>query len=755
MAQEIELTGCRPEPLMNYLKALGIFRLVAEQKDPNATACWRQEHFVLCSDLSATALEDFFLKKYQPTPIATPWAGGSGFFKGDNRKALEAIATNKMDRLACYQKVIACAQRILQEEGMTEKPKGEAKERLLRRFRREMPDEFVRWMDAAIVLGQKEQDYAPVLGTGGNDGRLDFAQNFMQRIIDLLGLNPSGHKVTAALLKNCLFGTLTRGLSAAAVGQFAPGRVGGPNATQGMEGKSTDNPWDFVLMLEGTLLLAGALARRAGVLCSDKASFPFTVRCRTAGGIEIGHAEVTNARGELWLPVWNRFITLRELEHFFTEGRAEYSSRSARDSIDFARAVAQLGVDRGVEQFVRFCFLKRSGKAYLAVAADRFPVPQRPREAVGLLEEIDSWLNAFRDKTGDYFPVRFRTALSAVESAIFDYCRYSRREGLMAVFLALGQAEHELAVTAGRHGKQEVCPPLGNLSPRWIEATYDGTVEYNIALALSGIRAPSTEKDVPPIRANLEPVEWTSSKWRWRNAADPEVVWNSADLSANMTAVLERRKMDGARNRSVLSPLHSKRLASLQDVAIFLDPGRCDDSRIEQLLWSLVLVDHRSLLPSGLQRRALSEVNEEPPLLPRQFALLKLLFLPAPLVPIQDEPNRPPRWRMAGRDEPGLVIRSDPRIIRLLLADRVDQACQIAYERIRSSGLTPLPTAMSGRPARAREWERLPDSHVHGRRLAAALLIPVTDVAVDQMISLVVRSVEQPEELEATAIGGD
>ena len=32
------LSGCTPEPLMGYLKALGVFRLVSEQADPNCRA---------------------------------------------------------------------------------------------------------------------------------------------------------------------------------------------------------------------------------------------------------------------------------------------------------------------------------------------------------------------------------------------------------------------------------------------------------------------------------------------------------------------------------------------------------------------------------------------------------------------------------------------------------------------------------------------------------------------------------------------
>jgi len=39
------LTGCSPTPLANYLKALGILRLVAEQSDASARGWWQDEHF--------------------------------------------------------------------------------------------------------------------------------------------------------------------------------------------------------------------------------------------------------------------------------------------------------------------------------------------------------------------------------------------------------------------------------------------------------------------------------------------------------------------------------------------------------------------------------------------------------------------------------------------------------------------------------------------------------------------------------------
>ena len=73
---DVVLTGCRPEPLASYLKALGVLRLVAEQKDPEAQGFWQGEHFVLRSSLTAEALETFLVEEWKPTPlVARPRPG--------------------------------------------------------------------------------------------------------------------------------------------------------------------------------------------------------------------------------------------------------------------------------------------------------------------------------------------------------------------------------------------------------------------------------------------------------------------------------------------------------------------------------------------------------------------------------------------------------------------------------------------------------------------------------------------------------
>jgi len=464
---DIELTGCTPEPLMNYLKALGILRLVSEQKDPDAVGYWSSDRFHLRSKLDRDALVEFFLQEYRPTPIADPWAGGSGFFPKDNTKTVEAITASKTPRAELYRTVIEKARRILAEEGITDKPADEDKARLLRRYRREMPDEFVTWMDAAMVLQSEGQLFAPVLGTGGNDGRLDFTQNFTQRLVQLGLIDGKPLKSSASLLEQSVFGTPLAGLGKAAVGQFAPGRAGGPNATQGMEGSSTDNPWDFILMMEGTLMLAGAAVKRLRTGALDRAAFPFSVWNRPVGEAALSSDEIAAARGELWLPLWEWPASLTEIQQLFAEGRAEFGGRPARDAVEFARAVAGLGVDRGIRSFVRYGFLRRSGKAYLAAPLERFVVPETPRDAVALLQGLDAWLGAFRRvANANQAPARCRVALQRLEDAIFDYCRYGRCEDLQQVLIALGRAERTVAITGGRGG----CPPFNRLSPQWIGA---------------------------------------------------------------------------------------------------------------------------------------------------------------------------------------------------------------------------------------------------------------------------------------------
>ena len=723
---DVELAGCMPSPLMSYLKALGVLRLVGEQEDPAARGWWSEDVFWLRSKLDGDSLVEFFLKRYHPTPIVAPWAGGSGFFSKDNKEAVDALSTGGSPRTREYVQTIQLARRVIGEEGIQGKPKDEEKHRLIRKLRNVLPDAVITWMDAAMVLSQEGQIFAPLLGTGGNDGRLDFTQNFMQRLVKLgLHVDSPASLESRSWLANALYARPTR-LTTASVGQFAPGRTGGANATQGMERGSIDNPWDFVLMLEGAIMLAGAAVRRLGTTGSAQASFPFTVRAVAAGFDASSLGDELGSRGELWLPTWGRPAPAQEITCLFGESRVEVSGRPASDGTDFARAVASLGIDRGLKDFTRFTFLKRSGKAFLATPIGRFTVTDRGD--VALLSEIDPWLRKFRRacRVKDTAP-RFVRALNQIDSAIIDLCRSRGSASLEKLLVALGKMERELA-NGERFRSKEKIPPIMGLSAAWRSGADDGSPEFRVALALASMRDP--EERIGPLRVNLEPIDWRKRHPAWAES-ERCTVWNAADLPTNLLNTLQRRMMDGERANCANMPLLSPFMVSLDTVAAFI-AGELDDQRIEESLWGLLLVDPSQ--PRG-EGRARGVGPRDPVVLPREYALLKLLFLPGPIT--AERRGDGVLWRYARSWEARVTIHPEPRVLPLLRAGRLGEACRIAAGRLRLSGLSPMPGPTSAGVVRDGEWSEQAFNYRRGQRLAAALLIPISPPALDDLVHLV------------------
>ncbi len=466
MSHEIELKGCAPTPLAHYLKALGILRLVAEQKDPNAKGCWRNEAFVLQSRLDKENLLQFFLEAYRPTPITAPWNGGSGFYfqegktkavdpetgkrlkTGVRNQATEATRTvgaiidSECDRFAVYRDVLIQIRSLLTKHNCQEAPKAEAKDLILQIFRNTFPDDFLSWLDAVLLIGTDKTFFPPLLGTGGNDGNLDFTNNFMQRQLQLL--DPQTGQATPsseAWLSNSLFADATPQMHKdAAIGQFFPGNAGGPNATAGFEAKSLINPWDFVLMLEGALLFAANTTRRLQHDKNGSLSYPFTVRMAGSGSGVGNQSDEADSHDEIWLPVWYQATGINELNGLFQEGRATVGRRPAKDGLDFARAVASLGVDRGITEFQRYGFMMRSGKSYLATPISR--IATRANPAAELITDLES--NRFLDSLrrfarSDKAQARLAALAHQLENRLFDLTRGGDRRVCQDILILVGK----------------------------------------------------------------------------------------------------------------------------------------------------------------------------------------------------------------------------------------------------------------------------------------------------------------------------
>ena len=606
---DIKLEGCTPEPLMSYLKALGVFRLVAEQVDPDARLAWRSGVACLRSKLDRDGILDFLLKDYNPTPIMTPWNSASGFAptKAGNKSpkdkaariAVRTLCESELPRLHEYREAI----RILNEIPRGDEAAKTWKQSYFAQCRAYLPDNVVEWLDACFAMSNQAISAFPLLGTGGNDGVTDFGSLFMQRVCEVITGHPTEGipERVANWATTSLFAEGYEPLQQDTIGQFNPGGVGGANATQGkFEAGSRVNPWDFVLMIEGTLLFAGAVARRIGANTSgDCAAFPFCV-----AGVVVGNGSVSTKEarekgkeppngGELWLPLWKNCTTYPELKHLLSEGRAQLGRRQARNAVEFAIAISLLGVSRGIESFSRVGFLRRNGKAFLATPLGQISVHERRTARLlqdpRLLEWLDKLRDACQETDGkrDSVPARYKSALRQVDRAIFEYVTRSQdgndAKYLLEVLSALGRAERTLAGGLA-FCKEKYLRPLQGLDSQWLMQADDGSPEFRLAASLAGIRQ-SDDGKVGPLRAFLEEVEVT--KFVTWSPGSTAAVWSKQPLTANLAVVFCHRQLEAYRNLYPGVPLDSPWSASLSDIICFLNE-ETDDEKLHDLLWGLI-----------------------------------------------------------------------------------------------------------------------------------------------------------------------
>lgn len=722
---DLVLEGCRPIPLAAYLKALGVLRLVAEQADPAARGWWEGDRFRLRTSLNREGLVRFFLNEYHPTPIIAPWNSGSGFYPKDARAGLSALQGSKLARFAAYREAIELGARLIRERKLDERPSDQAKGELISALRAEAGAALAGWIDAAVALTLDRMAFPPLLGTGGNDGRLDFTNNFMQRLTEVIpadGSRPA--PVTVAALEDALFATPVAGLSSAAIGQFSPGAAGGPNSATGFQGDPLVNRWDFVLMLEGALVFAGGVSRRLEGADAAYLSYPFTVRAAAAGYGTASFDEQGEARGELWAPLWARPARYLELRGLFREGRLSLGARPARDGLDAARAVGDLGVDRGIAGFVRYGFVKRQGLAYLATPLGRRRVEPNPRG--NLLNELDrnNWLDRLRNRAAsDDATADLRRAVRAFDDGVFDLLeRRSNEKTVQDLLIAFGAVVRAIAI---RPKLREILGPPPQLSRLWIKVADDGSSEFRLAVALAGLRtrlkaAAADSTGAPeeaarttgtrfglPMRAHLGPLDPDNPTPRWSSDKGGAVaVWGAGRLVDNLCAVARRRLLEQTRHGWLDIPFDSS-YDDQQNLPVAVDSGEVvaflagevRDERIAELLLGLAWSQPGRW---GGERR--------PAPLPFSYAALKPLFTPRSTF---DWLRKHDRLKVDISDLP-----IPPALPSLLTAGRIQEAVRLAHERAHASGL-PTPF-LQKRGSQVRTADP-----VVGRRLLAALIIPV------------------------------
>lgn len=735
------LEGCAPVPLVGYLKALGIFRLVAEQKDADARGFWRNERFVLKARLSKDELVGFFLNKFCPTPVISPWNGGSGFYFQEGKtkekdpatgkriktgvrdqpteatRVLDNILHSKAERLRAYREAIESAKARLRSRNLNAAPGDDEKAALIRQLRSEAPDATVAWIDASSTVTQLDVVFPPLLGSGGNDGNSDYSTTGIQAIKSLIDLDSGAPlAATEALLAASLFTDIAQASGGTAISQFAPSAIDAPNSAVGFGGASSGNAWDAIFSIEGALVMSTALARRIDAEGEGAASFPFMIARRGVFGAGAGNVAPAdeNARGEFWAPLWSRPASLGELAALFREGRAVVDRKIANDALDFAQALGRLGVDRGVDQFERYAFEQRYGNMHLGVPLGRRNVTRNPN--ADLIAEITAsgWLSRARSAVrGKGVPAGMLVLGRGLDDELFRLAEDASSEAVQKALIAIGA----LAFETGRRPKLRESLPPPFLSAEWTKRADDGSHEFALAVALANLDSTAASGEHGfrlPFRRHLAPMNvvtkkdrvedrWYDIRDQWDDTTEAHAlaVWTGRNPVRDMSHVLERRLIEAQRREFLRDkkpelPLHGCRAAPLSAVAMFLE-GRTDDDRIAALAAGLAWARTSA---------STSESRTREDALPFAYAALKPLFTHSGI-----------------ENETGRRLVDPLPLVRLLRAGRGDEAAGLAQRMARGAG---LPT-----PFARRSQIVAPMSE----RLAAALLLPLAPMAVERLIA--------------------
>ncbi|MHA1138547.1 MAG: type I-G CRISPR-associated protein Cas8g1/Csx17, partial [Candidatus Thorarchaeota archaeon] len=720
-----------PIPLAHYLKALGVFRLVAEQKDPDVRGYWKDDRFHIVTKLTKEELVDFFLNEYKPTPIVVPWSG-SDFFKvnwsinSNNIKynkvptaenVIEAFLATHDKRLSLYRETINDVYNAMSISGISKKEDIEGnnvkkkikKNIFIQSLRNIVSEDVVQWVDAACIIGNDQFHPNNLLGSGGgSDGNSHFSDNFMQSLWMVLpefnsqrsftlmasGRNPFNSQKA---LMNSLFNetNLSSNIPTLSPALFDPHSVGAMNSTSGFSSKALSNPWNYILMLEGSLLFSGNMAKKFGSSTPSSASFPFLVNLSNVGN---GGLSIKDSGKEIWLPLWLQKIKLNQCKSIFLSSRLEVHGRIARDGLDAFQSIAQLGVDSGIVAFQRIGLLRgRIGGENYFTTFDLGKVLVKRQPQIDLIKDIDTWLDKFRRKvSSDNVPNSIKRYAHRLEGLIMDLCKHKNKKKLLSILIELGKIEIEFTKSTKWTQEKDKLKPIPLLSKRWINECYDGSVEFRLALSLASLfgyyKDDKGKNIIWPIRSNLEPISLPIGKYpsfKKLETKDRDVVSTNSSLVDMMNSILSRRLIRAQKSESDMYSDMAHYHAHPGDIARFIE-GDVNDEKIRDLFIGLSLINWAKKDKFKLPNPSDKELVYPDSL----YMVMKLCY--------------------AGTDKHIGKIPINPQIHRRCQMADGTAALKMAIRRLRGSGIVPAIGLAYISPNRS-------------RRIAASLLFPIDD----------------------------
>jgi CRISPR-associated protein Csx17 len=302
------------------------------------------------------------------TPVVTAWQAGGGWGAKDKtpRERIAALRGSRSPRLAAYRAAIVAADRVLAAHPDSDKLT------LVRELRNWLPDEALPWLDAAVPLRSEHGDpgtltvgFAPLAGTGGNDGRWDLSTTCAAAV---LALDPDRDSGPAAGRRRAWLDDLAGGTESTGLLEMSSGPYWPAAAAAGLA-----NPWAVVLMAEGLCVFGDG--GHIGVF--EDRHQPWTA--------SLGPDAAEPGWGEAWLPMWDQPMTMSEVRVVLAGPLPSWRGRPAATAAGMYASLRSAGWPAGITGYTRYGLVRRRGLAHVAVPLDVVtPQALPPEEWLGV-----------------------------------------------------------------------------------------------------------------------------------------------------------------------------------------------------------------------------------------------------------------------------------------------------------------------------------------------------------------------------------
>jgi CRISPR-associated protein Csx17 len=702
----IAVPGLSPDSLGNYLASLGLLRVLS-RKWPSTRIAWRDEELqVVGGPTSLDELLDEFVR------IA-------------NTQVDSDVSKREWTQ---YDKAWSDAQK----KGTRAKSGAP-----LALWQAQAPEEQLPFF-AAHAVPHARVSFNPLLGSGGNAGRRDFAAGWRKAVDALAGApkpakgrgktKAEANACSAAPLderKNTLLALLLGHpvmwmVEKLGAGSWFSEATKLYNSGQSPAREGQISPWAMVLACEGLAFLAGGASRRFGARSARAVgAFPFITQPIAASA----EKEADRLRGEIWAPLWSRPMSLAEAGTLFSRGRAELRGRGALTPAAFATAIRARGVDAGVSEFRRFTLGRTtSSNTFEPRLEARFSLDTgayRAGEAVATtLERV----TALIEQRG--FPrdgKRFVGLRGPIEAALLDVASGPHRSEagialLDAIVSALDRIDRNRSF---REGKLRWEP----LPLEWLPSLFvDEQPGVEVRLALSLVSAFPETLPFVSFRFGVEWVREQNGKYEYDWATQPRWfehskvasarwVWGPGELARVLGTTLSRRLLE----ESKLDTSQTKRprgRAPLPAMALQVRhwlAGDLDEVLFLSWLSRLALFDWQKV---PREVRALTQVEATAPQPDGELSMLGLFH---PLIDHRALVIRDlSRNDLLSEDTGARTTEAARSLVTLIRAGNIDAAMRLASSRY----------AMAG--ARLASFDATFATH-DPDRLVAALLFTISD----------------------------